>query len=271
MKLLTPLILAAAMMTARAWSSEVILEDNFADGDRTNLQPKDSASWFVSQHINAIKIVGGKLRWFPKNQHQTVVAYFQDLDSPRALDIGETLTASFDILFPKQPEQAIAGLRAGLLVSGGQRVESDEFNVKFPGEHGGIFFAADVGPDAAISRILVRSSGAGNAMVGDLHKLDVFRFVKGGLPAGVLEGSVAYTCRLSVKRKTDTLVEFSYGIFDGDARIYGASADVPVNDFVSGRDGSLVFDTLALGRVGGELGFSEALISNLSVNIEGQP
>ncbi len=261
-------ILAAALLAGPASAAELLLDEKFQDSDRSNLEPTNSASWFNSQHINSIKIVGEKLRWFPNHQHQTVVAYFQPLEPQRALAVGETLTASFEIMFPNPIANAVDGLRAGLFVSGGQRVEADEFGAEFPGAHGGVFFATDVGLEAVHSRIMARNGQAGPALVGSLGKDSVYRIIKGGLPSKALENGVTYTCRLTVERKSEDIVEFSFGMFDGATQIYGSATDVPVADILPSSDAKLVFDTLGLGRVGGPEGFNEAFISNVTITID---
>lgn len=108
-------------------STITLLNDTFADGDRTNQDLPDSAAWyFGSSTAGAGATASSGALVLDNNGSSTVAttAYFTPIASPRTLYIGDIVTLAFDFSYTGTGSLT-TGLRFGLFDSGGNRLLED--------------------------------------------------------------------------------------------------------------------------------------------------
>jgi hypothetical protein len=83
--------------------SQVLLNDNFSDGERLTQNPPGSAHWYsgglssnVSASSDALVFTGDVGGRTPGGIHGGGLAYFTAAGSPFSLSIGQTMMLSFD-------------------------------------------------------------------------------------------------------------------------------------------------------------------------------
>lgn len=117
-------LLAASLLTfassAFAAQPEVLLEQNFANGNRATQQLPGSAAWYLSEADGLLQNKRG-LSAAP-NRH--LIAYFAETGKPVSLAVGESLV--LQLSFSAREPQAKPGVfRIGFFDSGGNRITSD--------------------------------------------------------------------------------------------------------------------------------------------------
>jgi len=125
MKLTFPRTLLAAGLLAGsplsfAAHAEILLEESFANGNRTMQQLPASAAWFVSEADGVLQNKRG-LSSAP-NRH--LLAYIAETDKPVSLAVGESLILQLSFS-AKEPLTKGGVFRIGFFNSGGKRITSD--------------------------------------------------------------------------------------------------------------------------------------------------
>ena len=132
--------------------SQVLLNDNFSDGERLTQNLPGSAHWYsgglsgnVSAGSDALVFTGDSGGSTPGSIHGGGLAYFTAAGSPVSLSIGQSMTLSFDYSYG-QVDQTDWHFGFGLYNSGGSRVTTDNtsfnnavFNAYTGYEAAGIF------------------------------------------------------------------------------------------------------------------------------------
>lgn len=103
-----------------------IVNDTFADGNRTFQDPPDSLAWYTSNTTSTLTATEGAMTLTNIVNGIQTLAYFTDSGSPVTLSVGEKLvyTLSFHTSGVTASSSA-TGLRFGLLNSGGSRISAD--------------------------------------------------------------------------------------------------------------------------------------------------
>lgn len=115
MKRLIPLFLAAVMTPVMA-SATVVVDDSWADGGRNNGADPLDTDWWTSTTSTAIEVGTGYLGLVSGGSGRGIHGTF----SAQALNVGDTLTASFTFVTPATVgANKSAGFRAGLFNSAG--------------------------------------------------------------------------------------------------------------------------------------------------------
>ena len=104
----------------------VIMNDTFADGDRTTLAPPNSASWLKAQSSTTVTVAPGSARFtWATTSADMISAFFTNAGSPVTLGVGDSLTLSLTFAFTGLNPAAITApapqLRFGVLDSKGTR------------------------------------------------------------------------------------------------------------------------------------------------------
>jgi len=107
------LAMAASLSTGR---SEVLLDEQFADGERTSQSPPVSAAWFLEASSSAYTSAVADDAWtiLPPSPPSKISAVSYFSASPVSLAAGDSLTISLRI----RPTHAKGSLRVGLFNSG---------------------------------------------------------------------------------------------------------------------------------------------------------
>lgn len=112
--------MAASLSTGR---SEVLLDEQFADGERTAQGLPSSAAWFLEASSSAYTsaVADGAWTILPPSPPSKISAASYFSASPVSLAAGESLSISLRI----RPTHAKGSLRVGLFNSGGSRARAD--------------------------------------------------------------------------------------------------------------------------------------------------
>jgi hypothetical protein len=136
---------------------QVLLNDNFSDGERLTQNLPSSAHWYsgglsnnVSAGSDALVFSGDIGGSTPGSIHGGGLAYFTAAGSPFSLSIGQTMTLSFDYSYA-QIDSTDWHLEFGLFNSGGSRVATDNssFNNSIFNAYSGYVAAGILGPDTS--------------------------------------------------------------------------------------------------------------------------
>src|SRR5262249_11660453 len=103
-----------------------IMNDSFADGERLNLAPPNSATWLKAQSSTVATVTTGSARFtWNTTSADMISGYFTGAGSPVTLGVGDTLTVGATFSFTGLNPDAVAapspGLRFGILDSKGSR------------------------------------------------------------------------------------------------------------------------------------------------------
>src|SRR5450759_5293922 len=116
MKLQILLVLVVWLRLATVVQANVLLEDTWADGTRTNQNlPTDSAWWF-SHSATTAQTNSMFVPILSNNSAVLGVTYFTDgITNPVRLGVGESLTVSVNVVLSNLPPQnTLLGFRMGV-------------------------------------------------------------------------------------------------------------------------------------------------------------
>ena len=123
MKLPLLLIMLAASASLKA-APIVLLNDQFDDGDRSTQNLPTSSRWYYLGGSGAMSVSDHTLNWNVGGGYATALTYFSA--TPVALQVGDSLTASFTLAFDNVGSVSLAdSLRIGIFNSGGARISAD--------------------------------------------------------------------------------------------------------------------------------------------------
>jgi hypothetical protein len=241
---------------------QVLLNDNFSDGERLTQTPPNSVHWFsgglsnnVSASSDALVFSGDVGGSTPGSIHGGGLAYFTASGSPFSLSIGQSMTLSFDYSY-SQIDSSDWHLEFGLFNSGGSRTATDNtgFNSSSFNAYNGYAAAGVLGPDP---------SGLGR-----------FKIAERNLTANNLLSTLSYTILGSNVKQTGGA---SAGItYNASLTIYYADAtDMTLTTVIDGEtltrtvSGALFtsFDTVGIFAPGtpGSFKFDDVNVSVISV------
>jgi hypothetical protein len=241
---------------------QVLLNDNFSDGERLTQNPPNSVHWYsgglsnnVSASSDALVFTGDVGGSTPGSIHGGGLAYFTAAGSPFSLSIGQSMTLSFDYSYG-QIDSADWHLEFGLFNSGGARTATDDtgFNSSSFNAYTGYAAAGVLGPDP---------SGPGR-----------FKIAERNLTANNLLSTLSYTILGSNVKQTGGA---SAGItYDASLTLYYADAtDMILTSVIDGETltrtvtGGLFtsFDTVGIFAPGtpGSFTFDDVNVSVISV------
>jgi hypothetical protein len=146
-------VLLAAVFSSAAFGQTILLDDTFADLDRTNQALPGSAAWYYGAHhttaasaFTSLNASSGSLLWDHTNAGQNsfsaIWAYLTPAGSPITLLEGETIRLTFDVRFSNGAfSTATNAFRFALFNSGGNRVTTDFAGTSEPGVASGTIFS----------------------------------------------------------------------------------------------------------------------------------
>lgn len=108
-------------------AATIIVNDTFADGNRTFQDPPDSLAWYTSSNNSTtLTATVGAMTMNNTLSGNQALAYFTDSGSPLTLSVGEKLVYTVSFYTSSVTGSSSAtGLRFGLLNSGGSRISAD--------------------------------------------------------------------------------------------------------------------------------------------------
>ena len=240
---LLALLPSLALPLAAQTVTTTLLNDTFADGDRTTQSPPSSAQWLVSGTSGNMNVTGGAL---VSTSSMTNVAYFTAAGSPVTLAAGESLTLSFSVSF-SSVSNSVGLFRVGLFNSG-TRLANDNFqntNAAFTGSYAGYFGAVNTGATSGtnILRVYERPNTLNTLLAGSISNYTQTGGSVGGAFKTFVAGNV-YSGVLTLSRTDATTVS----IFQSYTGIFGAdSSSSTVSGTVSDTSGiTASFDTFGL-------------------------
>lgn len=176
---------------------QVLLNDNFSDGERLTQNPPGSAHWYsgglsnnVSAGSDALVFSGDSGGSTPGSIHGGGLAYFTAAGSPFSLSIGQSMTLSFDYSYG-QTDSTDWHFEFGLFNSGGSRTATDNtsFNNSIFNAYTGYVVAGVLGPDPSGPgryKIAERNSTANNLLTTSSYTILGSNIKQtGGVSAGI--------------------------------------------------------------------------------------
>ncbi|HEU4391225.1 MAG TPA: pectinesterase family protein, partial [Blastocatellia bacterium] len=138
---------APATLSVTSPGGVLIMNDSFADGERSTLAPPNSATWLKAQSSTAAAVTQGSAQFtWNTTSADMISGYYTASGSPVTLGVGDSLTLSVRFSFTGLNPASIAspspGLRFGVLDSKGTRVADNAgtSNAAYVGDTGyGLF------------------------------------------------------------------------------------------------------------------------------------
>lgn len=119
------LLSALALLGGLSCHGAVIVNDTFADGNRTTQNPPSSLAWFSGRASDTLIADTGSMTLTPTVNSNFALAYFTPGGSPISLSVGETLTLSVSFEGTLTGNTSATGVRFGIFNSGGSRISAD--------------------------------------------------------------------------------------------------------------------------------------------------
>lgn len=221
-----------------------LLNDTFADNDRTSLSLPSSTQWFTSATNDVANIDASSGTLVTKNG-LTTLSYFTAAGSPVNLAAGESLKLTFSFSLGSVVD-SVGNFRVGLFNSG-TRLTADSFgnaNAAFTGAYAGYLGVVNTGATANNMFRLYERGTSTSLISGSIGTSNYALTGSGGGAFKTFVANTTYTAELILSRTDATTMSLkqSYtGIFSGDT--VNSTATATVVD-TSGITTS--FDTLAL-------------------------
>lgn len=232
--LLATTLVAGSAVFAHAQTT--LLNDTFADGDRTTQNlPASAAHYFGTTDSNGTVAVASNALQFSyagtTNTLTQAVSYFSPGGSPIALSIGDTLTASFT-LSGTNIANAADTLRIGLYNSGGNRVSADTSGIADAAfnSYTGYGLWANMGTGTNTTDLVRRTGTSSTLFAGGAHPNIVGSTATLGYAA-----DTTYTLTFEIEYTSASSVSLTFT----DSKGYSKTATDTVGLFTS-------FDTFAL-------------------------
>ncbi|MDF3056962.1 MAG: hypothetical protein K0R17_1177 [Rariglobus sp.] len=254
----------ALALPLSAQTVTTLLNDTFADNDRTNQSLSTSSQWFVSGTSGNLTASGGTLN--QATTGMTGLTYFTASGSPVSLGVTESIKLTFDVSFATTGNSA-AGFRSGLFNSG-TRMTGDSFgvsNAAFTGSYAG--YLGGVNTAAASNNILrFYERGTSTTLIGGSIGTGYVQLgASGGGAFKTFAASSIYTGTLTITRTdiSTVSVSLSYtGVFTGDSVSSTQTATV-----VDTAGLTTSFDTLAFSNTAG----SSYTLDNIKIDYTAVP
>lgn len=226
-------VAALVLLTAVPADSRAgaLLEEQFADGERSTQNLPQSAAWYLEAGSGAYSTSIANQSWniLPPAPPSRITALTVFSAAPVSLSPGETLTVSLRL----RPTHGQGTFRVGVFDSGGARLTSDIIgNSKLVANYRGFDVAGSTGSGAVLS---VRSKSAPG-----LWTASAFQPLAS--KAGVLQEDAGYPISLTVERDESGKIRLSASV----AGIACAAAEAPE---------LTTFDTIAI-LVDGQMGLT---------------
>lgn len=122
-----------ALAPCLAFAQTTLLDDSFADGNRSGQNLTSSSAWFGTSGATTLTATTGAMTLATGTSGRGAVTYFTTAGSPQALGIGETITAqlSFTVTGPLTTTSTNT-FRLGLLNSSdGTRISTDNHGTAY--------------------------------------------------------------------------------------------------------------------------------------------
>lgn len=282
MKLPSPPLLSAALGLLSALSlpaQTTLLNDTFADGERTILNLPGSTSWVANNPGNVSTGTGGITVSNVNSSGQSVGAQFMD-GSVHTIGVGESLTLSFSIAFNGAVDSGTAspgfayGLRIGLFnVNGTEASDGIGINNALWNPLTGYFAAINVGHVSSGTDPIVlaerASVGSGSSFVHLNHVVGgsaqpYYSTLDSGGTNNTFDqtASTFYTASLTLSRTATNTMNVAFSLTGSGISGFSYSADDTTTPYTS-------FDILAIGAVTGTM--NSFIIDNVSVSSVPEP
>lgn len=210
-------ILSASVLLLGLFSlqaiSEVLVEEQFADGNRSRQHPPESLEWFSSVK-SGLEEEGGKMAIRgATDSARHAVAYFTKANAPLELQAGQALVLSFDFSPLEKGDFSNNALRFGLFDStAAERFQNDGDNPE-PYDAPGYVCAVGLRGDAHSQIVLFKRSGDGGRLLTNSYVYLPLRSQDASL---TLSPGQTYSCTLRVARIGAGQVKLSGKISGGD-------------------------------------------------------
>lgn len=239
---LAALVSALALPLSAQTVTTTLLNDTFADTDRTNQALPGSAQWFTSASNSTANIdaAGGAL--VTKNG-LTTLSYFTAADAPVELAVGESLTLTFTVSLSATTD-AVGNFRVGLYDSG-TRLAADNFgntNAAFTGSYAGYLAVTNVGASSNNAFRVYERGSSTSLIAGSVSNYAQTGSAAGGAFKAFVANNV-YTGAIVLSRTAESTMSISQsytGLFAGDSSSSTTTATITDSSGLSTS-----FDTLA--------------------------
>jgi hypothetical protein len=241
--LLLALSACIAPCSAHAQASTTIIDDTFADNDRSGQSLPSSATWFVpSTASTGTQVRNNSLTLAANERDRSLTAYFP----ATTLNVGDALTFVVNFSLTKSPPSIPDGFRTLLAYTNGALPRRADGTVT--GQYQGYGNFTNPGSGANTTRTRKRSGPAASRPTASLFEVtdgatdltwDTFGSARTGL-ASAFQAGVTYTCTLRVQRTGTDSTTVTTTLSGGSL---GAGNTLVEND----ASGAFVtFDTVAL-------------------------
>ena len=222
----------------------ILLNDGFDDGDRTNQALPGSAKWYAS--TSTLTVQSGALA-VAAGRH--ALAFFKN-SGTQSLAVGEQLTASFTLNFSVVGNSS-GGFRFGFFNSNGTPRPPDPNNTTFTNYDGYIVTTTAVYPDSNANSsgpitFRQRNTGVAGTLISTVGS-GIYSDVAAS--PSTSQGFVAgtnYTVTLTIARPATATINLSVSVTGGALSNYSFTAD-DVAGIVTGFDGFAVLSTSSHG------------------------
>lgn len=243
---LASLLAALALPVSAQTVTTTLLNDTFADGERSTQALNASAQWFSSAASSNLSVTNNAL--VTAATVQTTLTYFTSGNSPVSLAVGESLKVAFDVSFAATGNSA-AGFRVGFFDSD-DRVSGDSFsnsNAVFADGYAGYIGGVNTAATANNILRLYERSGSTNLIGGSIGTGYTQIGSGGGAFKTFVAGSV-YSASFTLTRTASSIsAVLSYtGVFTGDS--VSSTQTATIADTTAP---STIFDTLAFYNTSG--------------------
>jgi uncharacterized repeat protein (TIGR02543 family) len=200
----------------------VIMNDTFADGDRTTLAPPNSASWLKAQSSTAVTVTPGSARFtWATTSADMISAFFTNAGAPVTLGVGDSLTLSLTFAFTGLNPAAITApapqLRFGVLDSKGSRPpdNASTSNAAYIGDTGyALFTPFATTPSGTTAFDLRRRTTLTSNNVFNTNT-DFTSFATGGGGSQAFANNTDYVLNYTITRLSATQTRLSAAITGG--------------------------------------------------------
>lgn len=253
--------LLPAGLAATTGPQTVILNDTFADGERSTQSLPDSAKWFCSVTSSNLSVVDNAL-FVSSSAGRHAVAYFP----LRSIAVGEVLELAFDFSTTVEFADQASGLRFGLFNTNGNTPFSDDNqngNVTYVGysvtTNGG-----STGGTSNPTFLRKRNATSATQLITSVSSHS--SLASGGVIGTKFPAGPVYHAFLRLERLTEDQVRVTATYTGGALSNYQVTT-------LDGTGPVTAFDTVALsvGSTGGTPGVSSITFDNVSIIHYGPP
>lgn len=249
-------------------SATVIVDETFADGNRTTQNPPSSLAWFSSQTPSNITTTTGSmtLSGGSGSSAQSAVAYFSSI----SLAVGETMTLSLD--FSPGGTLGIAGtlnaIRFGAFNSnGGTIITADGQNPSMAANtYLGYVGRLNINQSGGTTTTQILERGAAAGVLLTASSAYTAALGTTGSMVDSLSLSTTYALTLTLTRATETSMAITFSLSGGDLDEVATASYTDTSGIVTS------FDSFGFSYWGNSgAGFSEATFSNIQVTVVPEP